>query len=641
MSTLTGTPPTTSPTPSTVVPNPRPFRLVRHSLALAKRSLIKTWRTPEALIDVTLQPALFLVIFVYIFGGAVAGSTHDYLQFLLPGILAQTIAMGAIAIGVNLNTDIAKGIFDRFRSLPIPRSAPLLGAVLGDVVRYVIVTISTLGDRLPAWASGSTPARCSALAGCLLAVLFALCLSWLPVFVGMKVRTPARCRASCSLLIMPLTFASNVFVARRHPARLDAGVREGQPADPPGRRRCAGCSSARRSATTCGGRSPGAPASWWCSCRWRCAPTARRSDPGEQVVHQLADAVGGLGRRSLRATRPATAPAAPRHRGRRRAVRRRRAGRRSPSWLPSRGAEREQLPGGRRHRRGTRRARRRPTPTPRAPAGPGRTAPRRRPGPAAAAARASTARPAAGHTSATAGAAPPPRPAAPPGAAAVGRPSRPTPGPPRRRGRAPRRTGRVARRAGPGPSDACAASISSPCPGAAVSPQPPLGRRVAGQGELHVQQHPDRPGVLGGADQLHVPLAARAATRGAGCPRGRSGRARRPARPCPSPSGRRPPRTGGRPCSASATARAGTPPFSWIAARGRTGRSPARTGRGGRSGRRRSAAPRPGRTCRAPAAPRRARPVPGRDLAAALGAAASAAPAGRARRAGRAADDRR
>ena len=70
--------------------------------------------------------------------------THDYLQFLLPGILAQTIATGAIAIGVNLNTDIAKGIFDRFRSLPIPRSAPLLGAVLGDVVRYVIVTVSTL-----------------------------------------------------------------------------------------------------------------------------------------------------------------------------------------------------------------------------------------------------------------------------------------------------------------------------------------------------------------------------------------------------------------------------------------------------------------------------------------------------------------
>ena len=123
-------------TPSAAVAvRKRPFPLVRHSLQLAKRSLIKTWRTPEALIDVTLQPAIFLVIFVYIFGGAVAGDTTTYLQFLLPGILAQTIAQGAIAIGVNLNTDLTKGIFDRFRSLPIPRSAPLV--VRGQIfLRY-------------------------------------------------------------------------------------------------------------------------------------------------------------------------------------------------------------------------------------------------------------------------------------------------------------------------------------------------------------------------------------------------------------------------------------------------------------------------------------------------------------------------
>ena len=89
-------------------------------------------RTPEALIDVTLQPIIFLVLFTYIFGGAIAdGSQHDYLQFLLPGLLGQTIAMGGVAIGVNLNTDIEKGVFDRFRSLPIARSAPLVGAVLG------------------------------------------------------------------------------------------------------------------------------------------------------------------------------------------------------------------------------------------------------------------------------------------------------------------------------------------------------------------------------------------------------------------------------------------------------------------------------------------------------------------------------
>ena len=212
MTTTLGTAPTSRPVmPPAVRPNPQPFRLARHSLALAKRSLIKTARTPEALIDVTLQPVLFLIIFVYVFGGAVAGSTHDYLQFLLPGILAQTIAQGAIAIGVNLNTDLDKGIFDRFKSLPIPRSSPLIGAVLGDVVRYVIVILSTfVVGYLMGFRILTDPL--SAVAGCLLAVLFALCLSWVSVFVGMKVRTSGAVQGIMFLIIMPLSFASNVFV---------------------------------------------------------------------------------------------------------------------------------------------------------------------------------------------------------------------------------------------------------------------------------------------------------------------------------------------------------------------------------------------------------------------------------------------
>ena len=211
MSTATIQPPTTT-VPAAVSRTPRPFPLVRHSLALAKRSLIKTWRTPEALVDVTLQPVIFLVIFVYIFGGAVAGSTSEYLTFLLPGILAQTVAQGCISIGVNLNTDLQKGLFDRFRSLPIPRSAPLIGAVLGDVVRYVIVTVATLatGYAMGFRLEGGV---LKGVAGCLLAVLFALCLSWLPVLVSMKVRTSGAVQGIMFLLILPLTFASNVFVA--------------------------------------------------------------------------------------------------------------------------------------------------------------------------------------------------------------------------------------------------------------------------------------------------------------------------------------------------------------------------------------------------------------------------------------------
>ena len=120
--------------------------LPRHSLVLAKRNLIGVMRNPEALLDVTLQPVIFIAMFTYIFGGAIAnGSQHDYLQFLLPGVLAQMVAFGAVAIGVNLNSDIEKGVFDRFRSLPIARAAPLVGAVLADIVRYTLLCVVTLG----------------------------------------------------------------------------------------------------------------------------------------------------------------------------------------------------------------------------------------------------------------------------------------------------------------------------------------------------------------------------------------------------------------------------------------------------------------------------------------------------------------
>jgi oleandomycin transport system permease protein len=187
--------------------------LIRHSVALAKRSLIKTWRTPEALIDVTLQPVIFLLLFTYVFGGAIAGSgqQHAYLQYLLPGILAQTIAMGATAIGVNLNTDISKGVFDRFRSLPIARSAPLIGAVAADVARYAIVAFVTLGmGMIMGFRIHTNPF--AALAGCLLAVAFALSLSWVSVYIGMIARTPGAVQGIMILVVLPLSFGSNTFV---------------------------------------------------------------------------------------------------------------------------------------------------------------------------------------------------------------------------------------------------------------------------------------------------------------------------------------------------------------------------------------------------------------------------------------------
>jgi oleandomycin transport system permease protein len=179
---------------------------------LARRSLIKTWRTPEALIDVTLQPVIFLALFTYVFGGAIAGgSQEDYLQFLLPGLLGQTIAMASVALGQNLNADIEKGVFDRFRSLPIARSAPLVGAVMADVVRYVIlfVVMIAVGTVM-----GFDPASWTGVLGSLLlSVGFALCFGWISVYVGMLVRTPGAVQGIMFALIFPLAFGSNVFVA--------------------------------------------------------------------------------------------------------------------------------------------------------------------------------------------------------------------------------------------------------------------------------------------------------------------------------------------------------------------------------------------------------------------------------------------
>lgn len=190
----------------------RRFASVRHSLVLAKRGVINMIRTPESLIDVTLQPIIFLLMFTYIFGGAIShGSTHAYLQYLLPGILGQTIAMGGIAIGVNLNNDISKGIFDRFRSLPIARSSPLVGAVLADIVRYATLCVVTLGFGYVLGFRAHTSVI-DVVAACALAIGFALCLCWASVFVGMIARTSGSVQGIMTLIVLPLSFGSNTFV---------------------------------------------------------------------------------------------------------------------------------------------------------------------------------------------------------------------------------------------------------------------------------------------------------------------------------------------------------------------------------------------------------------------------------------------
>jgi oleandomycin transport system permease protein len=187
-------------------------RQARHALALAKRSLIKTARTPEALIDVTLQPVIFLLLFVYVFGGAIGGgSRHEYLQFLLPGLLGQGIALGGIALGQNLNADIQKGVFDRFRSLPIARSAPLVGAVLADLVRYLLLCVIFLGfGYLIGFRISTNPLALAAAVA--LSIAFALSFCWISVYVGMIARAPGAVQGVMFMLVFPLSFGSNVFV---------------------------------------------------------------------------------------------------------------------------------------------------------------------------------------------------------------------------------------------------------------------------------------------------------------------------------------------------------------------------------------------------------------------------------------------
>ena len=194
---------------------PRQFRQLRHALVLAERNMIKIIRAPEQLIDVTLQPIIFLLLFYYVFGGAlgggVGGSRHEYLQFLLPGLLGQTLAMSSIAIGQNMNADIEKGVFDRFRSLPIGRAVPLVGAVLAEFFRYLMVCVISVGfGYLLGFRVETNPMALLGAVG--LSICFALAFAWVSVWVGMKVRTAGSVQGLMMLLVLPLSFGSNTFV---------------------------------------------------------------------------------------------------------------------------------------------------------------------------------------------------------------------------------------------------------------------------------------------------------------------------------------------------------------------------------------------------------------------------------------------
>jgi oleandomycin transport system permease protein len=185
---------------------------LRNTFTLTWRSLLKIRTNMEDVLGLSLQPIMFLVLFTYVFGGAIAhGSIHTYLQYALPGILVMSVAFATIGTGLMLNQDIASGVFDRFRTLPIARWAPLAGAVLGDMVRYSISIAVTLGfGMILGFRITTNPL--SAFVGCLLLLTFALAMCWVFALIGMLVKTPQGVQVFGSLGIFPLVFGSNQLV---------------------------------------------------------------------------------------------------------------------------------------------------------------------------------------------------------------------------------------------------------------------------------------------------------------------------------------------------------------------------------------------------------------------------------------------
>jgi ABC-2 type transport system permease protein len=197
---------------------------LRYALAdgsiVAKRNLIKIKRVPELLIWTLMSPIMFVLLFSYVFGGSIEIPGMSYREFLLPGIFAQTVVFGATFTGAGLAEDMQKGIVDRFRSLPMSRTAVLLGRTVSDIV-YNLLSITMMGltGFLVGWRIRTS--LLEALGGVLLLLLFAYAISWVMAYVGLLVPSPEVVNNASFMVIMPLTFVANTFVqAERLPGPL-------------------------------------------------------------------------------------------------------------------------------------------------------------------------------------------------------------------------------------------------------------------------------------------------------------------------------------------------------------------------------------------------------------------------------------
>jgi ABC-2 type transport system permease protein len=184
---------------------------VSQTLCMAWRALKKMRRNPEQFFDVALHPLLFTAMFAYVFGGAISGNVHDYLPLLIPGIVAQTVLTTCMATGVQLREDMDKGVFDRFKSLPMARIAPLAGPMTADLVRYLIAGGLTfvMGVILGYRPGGGVP---GVLGAVLLAIVTGWSIAWIFTFIGTIAKSARSVQGFSMMILFPLTFLSNAFV---------------------------------------------------------------------------------------------------------------------------------------------------------------------------------------------------------------------------------------------------------------------------------------------------------------------------------------------------------------------------------------------------------------------------------------------
>ncbi len=201
---------TISPSPSSRDGFARP-RVVADAMTIAWRNLLNIRRNPQLLVFATIQPVIFVLMFRYVFGGAIRVPGVSYVNYLMPGIFVQTVVFGSLTTGVGLAEDLQKGLVDRFRSLPMARSAVLIGRTLADLVRnvFVVSLMSIVGFAVGWRPAGSVT---EVVGGMALVLAFAYSLSWLFAIVGLTVRDSETAQAASFPILAPLVFASSAFV---------------------------------------------------------------------------------------------------------------------------------------------------------------------------------------------------------------------------------------------------------------------------------------------------------------------------------------------------------------------------------------------------------------------------------------------